>query len=84
MEFRKSQSGKTIIVTDNQYNALGLPTSLKTGVIRPKEGSDLDLIINHLQAGDFKYEFGTQAANGIYEMEFSSGVAVSAEALETA
>jgi hypothetical protein len=89
--FRVSASGKTIIVQENSYNALGLPTSLKTGIIRPKEGADMQAIISHLEAGDVRYEFKVEpAANGIYEMDYVGAAVttpapvVGAEQLETA
>lgn len=85
--FMKSTSGKTVIVREIDYDVLGLPTTSKTGVIRPKEGSDLDAIISHLEAGDVKFEFGPvqNKDNGLYEM-VREGVVVTAAAplVETA
>jgi len=74
-KFAKSSSGKTIIVTENVFNALGLPISRKTGLIRPQEDADLDTIISHLEAGDVKYVFQDKpATNGIYEMDYAGEV----------
>lgn len=78
--FMKSTSGKTVIVREIAYDVLGLPMpNSRTGVIRPKEGSDLDAIISHLEAGDVKFEFGPvqNKDNGLYEM-VREGVVVAA------
>ena len=74
----KSKSGATILVRETEYDALGLPVNNRLGVIRPKEGSDLDLIINALEGGEVEFEFSEvqNKDNGIYEMVRNNSVPV--------
>jgi hypothetical protein len=83
--YQKSTSGKSIVVREETYNALGLPTSRKTGIIRVKEGSDLDLILNHPEELDH-YQFSKvqNKDNGLFEMEYAVATPVPAGEIETA
>lgn len=75
-KYQLSASGKSVIVTENVFNALGLPISRKTGIIRPQEGADMEAIVAHLEAGDVNYKFQDKPqSNGIYEMDYVDEVA---------
>lgn len=71
MEFSQSKSGQSILVIDKTYDEFGLPVSNRVGIIRPKDGSDVDGLVEMLKAGKgpkFTFDLSRLSSNGIYEM----------------
>ncbi len=68
MRVQPSNSGKSIIFFDNQYDEDGAPTSAKVGFIQPAEGANFERLIERIEAGDLKYSFGPKRADGFHEM----------------
>lgn len=79
--YRKSSSGKSILVSQSEFDEFGLPLSNKLGVIRPKEGSDVDMLVGMLQGGKVRFDFSDvqNKDNGIYEMTRMPNVTVGTE-----